>query len=343
MKAQSQLQCIHTSAIYRRNWFAPRIFMALLFMTIGISYTVLLFNLLEDVVLLKEKVFGVFETKTEVISPQHSILNGYIREFDLELPRQSLKLPTPIITLGFPKAGTSTIFEYFHCGGRPTAHYACKAMTPTAERTDKCGKCIEENMAKHNFPLTECVEKHGHCDHLDDWCGSCIKNNIEANRPPLEGCGNFDVFAEINQSFGRARQKEENIIPTTIYFPQVEALEKFHEAYPTATFILNTRKFSHWIASVDSWGILRRRFVNSNITGLPTGVGNDKNDLREFYNGHYKNVRQFVRDHPEHTLVEVDVESNDAGTVMMEAFGISSSCWGHANSNIKKQKKKRKE
>jgi len=150
MKAQSQLQCIHTSAIYRRNWFAPRIFMALLFMIIGISYTVLLFNLLEDVVLLKEKVFGVFETKTEVISPQHSILNGYIREFDLELPRQSLKLPTPIITLGFPKAGTSTIFEYFHCGGRPTAHYACKAMTPTAERTDKCGK-VRRNSSRQ-FP-----------------------------------------------------------------------------------------------------------------------------------------------------------------------------------------------
>jgi len=269
--------------------------------------------------------------------PQHSILNGYVKEFDPDRPRQELKLPTPIITLGFPKAGTSTIFEYFHCGGRPSAHYACKVMTPTAERTDSCGKCIEKNMAKNRFPLSQCAEKRGKCDHLDDWCGSCIKGNIEANRPPLQGCGNFDVYAEINQSFGRARQKKgANQVPTTIYFPQVEALEKFHEAYPTATFILNTRNFEHWIGSVDNWSILRSRFVKSDIRGLPAGVGNDVNDLRNFYNGHYTRVREFVRNNPSHALIEVDVESDSAASLMEEAFGISASCWGHANTNEKR-------
>jgi len=259
-----------------------------------------------------------------------SIRDGYVVPTDFSLSRaRNMKLPTPVISVGFPKAGSTSVFSYFNCGGYASSHYTCKKMTPTPERTDKCGPCIENNLAHGRPPWSKCLQKLGRCGHQDDWCGPCVRDNVAAGRPPLDGCGDFDVYAEINYSY---RETGKNGA-FKIYLPQVDHLELLHEAYPQATFVLNYRAFDSWVKSVDKWFAMRERYVNSEIRGLPAGVGKKNLELRQFYEGHYRRVRQFVKDHPSHALVEVDIESDNAGKTMEEAFGIDAACWGQANSN----------
>ena len=67
--------------------------------------------------------------------------------------------------MGMPKAGTSSISAFFKCAGLTTSHYECGVHTKA------------------------------------DWsqyCGVCVHKNREAGRPPLEGCGSYQVFAQLD-------------------------------------------------------------------------------------------------------------------------------------------------
>ena len=47
-------------------------------------------------------------------------------------------------------------------------------------------------------------------------------------------------------------------------------------------------------------------------------------------------VREFVRQHPSHNLIEVDIEADDAGEYMASHLGIDANCWQHKNKNLLK-------
>ena len=66
-------------------------------------------------------------------------------------------------------------------------------------------------------------------------------------------------------------------------------------------------------------------------TDLRPGVGETDEELTKFYLGHSERIRNFVRDHPSHALVEVDIEDGRAGEIMQNAFGINKQCWGKQN------------
>eukprot|EP00588_Corethron_pennatum_P007045 CAMPEP_0194291950 /NCGR_PEP_ID=MMETSP0169-20130528/44547_1 /TAXON_ID=218684 /ORGANISM="Corethron pennatum, Strain L29A3" /LENGTH=569 /DNA_ID=CAMNT_0039039981 /DNA_START=154 /DNA_END=1860 /DNA_ORIENTATION=- len=105
----------------------------------------------------------------EVPETKFSISSGGIHVpllFDEENPPPpKLKLPTPVISVGFPKTATTSMFSFFHCGGYSSSHYRC-------------------SQEKGRFR-----------------CGDCIQNNIQMGRKPIfKNCGNFDVWAEINVS-----------------------------------------------------------------------------------------------------------------------------------------------
>lgn len=223
--------------------------------------------------------------------------------FGLLGPSESLPptVGTPIIVLGMPKAGTSTIAEYFECGNVKTSHYHCKEET---------------------------------------YCGDCISRNMKLGSPPFSNCGEFDVYAQIEfegepmwLTTGRGLEEGEKC-----YFPQVEALDAIHAEFPRATFILNHRqKIDDWINSVNNHHDLRLRFGECDIPGLPAGAGaagpEGDAQLRAFVASHVDRVRQFVKSHPSHKLVEVVIEDPSAGTRMEREFGVPASCWGHANDN----------
>ena len=211
----------------------------------------------------------------------------------------------PIIVIGMPKAGTSTIAEYFECGSVKTSHYFCAP------------------------------------EEVVDYCGLCIQRNIRAGMPrPLSACGDYDVFSQMDFT-GGSQWRTGDPDSGACYFPQCEeeAMEAISAEFPSATFILNTRSVDDWIGSVNRWGDLRERLGTCNISGLPPGKGArgavGDGELKAFIAAHAQKVQQFVRLHPSHALVEVVIDDPTAGEVMERAFNIPSrKCWRRANVNV---------
>uniref|UniRef100_A0A7S1BAW9 Sulfotransferase domain-containing protein n=1 Tax=Corethron hystrix TaxID=216773 RepID=A0A7S1BAW9_9STRA len=220
-----------------------------------------------------------------------SISSGGIRSPPMildDLAVSNRKIQGPIISVGFPKTGTTSLFGYFHCGGIPSSHYRCAR---------KWG----------NFR-----------------CGDCVRHNIMMDRPPFLSCGAFEVWAEINVS-----DTSDGI--NTIFLPQVEQLHRIHAHYPDATFVLTRRDPSRWVESVKNWHRLHQIFINTEISGLPKGIGEAEDDLRSFFVGHAEKLRKFVAEYPTHKLIEVDIDDPRAGEQLQAAFGIDAQCWGQSN------------
>lgn len=200
--------------------------------------------------------------------------------------------PNPALVVGFPKAGTQSISDYFECGCYNVTHY-------------RCGK-----------------------DKVEDvFCGKVIKENVLKGVDPLFNTGNADIYGELEITSEEKYDVAGRL--GVCYYPQIDALEELHQHHPNSPLILNTRNASNWLASVSRWHNLRRRFINCNLTGLPTGVGAKDEDMISFFNNHIERIRNFCKKYPSHKCVEVDVESKMAGEHLETFFGISAAkCWG---------------
>lgn len=212
----------------------------------------------------------------------------------------------PVIVVGLEKTGTSSIAAYFTCGDVGTTHWVCAAGSNRRRRQS---------------------------------CGHCVYKNILAGLPPLKSCGRnrTAVWAQLDVTSKPLPGGNSRLC----YWPQVEALDQLKLHYPNATWVLNLRPVEHWIRSVNHWvpdGLsLKERIKKCDITGLPVGTGGEDSELTAFFIDHAERIRAFSKAHGI-TLVEVDIESPDAGKVMETHFGISSdSCWKQANANHKSQ------
>ena len=78
------------------------------------------------------------------------------------------KWPNPTLVVGFPKAGTNSIAEYFRCDGRrKVAHFRCQ---------------------------------DGH------FCGQIIERNVKSGRDPLQDTGEADVYSQMDVEFSVDRR-----------------------------------------------------------------------------------------------------------------------------------------
>ena len=252
-------------------------------------------------------------------------------------------LPTPILVMGMPKVGTTSIASYFRCGNVRSSHFSCE-VNDDDDLTRPWRNCLLPKGAGGGGTSRSDVG-------TGPLCAVCIERNIGRGRPPFEGCGSYDVFGEMDsaehplpllrEDDDRDNDKGDNVVQPLCSFPQITHLDKIHESYPNATFILNTRPVDHWIKSISNWnptpnradkGYLRRVLAMCDLgTDLRPGVGETDEELTKFYLGHSERIRNFVRDHPSHALVEVDIEDFRAGEIMQNAFGINKQCWGKQN------------
>jgi len=126
-----------------------------------------------------------------------------------------------------------------------------------------------------------------------------------------------------------------------IFFPQHFYLREIHQEYPNATWILNHRPIENWMKSVMAWGDdLAQQFANeyymkNELGRLPSNDMEMKEFLETIYIQHHNLIREFVRDHPTHALVEVNITDQAAGEVLAEAFGLDPEKWTHRNKNFK--------
>ena len=270
-----------------------------------------------------------------------------------------LHLPTPILVMGLPKCGTTSITSYFRCGGIRSSHFSCE-VNDDDDQTRPWRNCLLPQGAGGGARSDAGTQP---------LCAVCIERNIKRGRPPFEGCGPYDVFGEMDsaehplpmlRSDARyANYVEENAaaaddattnndddkdtsIQPLCSFPQIMHLEEIHASYPNATFILNTRPVDNWIKSIGNWnptpnradrGYLRRVLAQCDLgPAFGPGVGATDEELKRFYLAHSEHIRGFAKQHPSHALVEVDIEDDSTGDVMQDSFGIIKQCWGKQNS-----------
>lgn len=83
-----------------------------------------------------------------------------------------------------------------------------------------------------------------------------------------------------------------------------------------------------WYESLKRWadGSVFVRMRLCNATNFPNGQSTKKDWIR-FYTGHTNMIREFVKDHPSLTYIEIDIESNYTAKVLFNRIGIRSTCW----------------
>lgn len=157
-------------------------------------------------------------------------------------------------------------------------------------------------------------------------CAKCMIQNSNAGLPPLSepNCGQADSYAQIDNG---------------TFFPQISLLDEIHKGYPNATFFLTFRSMEAWYRSISHWPPrpggphMVDRFKKLDLPGLPADKGDNLQEFSDWYCQHVERVRALVAQHPSHSLVEVDIEDDNVGSMMNQLFGIDASCWGHSNAN----------
>ena len=165
--------------------------------------------------------------------------------------------------------------------------------------------------------------------------GKCLKDNISNKRDFLEGCGDYKVWTDAGV-----------LAPGTCFYPSIHGgLRALYDSYPTATILQVNRETESWVNSTTEFNDLWTRW-SEKCDKFP-GVESTREDYAKFYESHTEMVRQFAKDHPSMTYIEVSLEGADTGTVLEEKTGINASCWVHsrtkkgrrARPHVKKQNK----
>jgi len=215
-------------------------------------------------------------------------VNPNVGDFYPEVP-----LPFPVLVVGLPKTGTSSITEFFKSAGYRTNHWLCEK-----------GKYLPNPGA----------------------CATCIENALRAENPtPLSACGDYQVWSQMDTTKPDLGE---------CGMPQIDYLGELHREYPYATFILNLRNVSNWVTSVTNWtspsnrGTLAERYVRCPSVALnSTSIS----AMESFYCQHVERIRSFVKQHPTHALVEVDIEDDSTGARMASLFATNASNWRVTN------------
>jgi len=220
-------------------------------------------------------------------------------------------LPLPVLNLGMPKCGTTSALAFFRCAGYQATHSASGNFCP----------------------------------------GLCMRDAAYASLPVLESCAQgVDAMLEMDCSgaFGQEYKMGLYESPKTrddCFYPQLSLLENFHEEDPNATFLLEFRPVDDWVESFLNW--LGKKITEvqlCNAPNLPRGVPNvqDPKDIHEtmvhFMCSTVIHARNFVRDHPSHALVEIDLYDTETnGEVLGTLFpktqdnSKADECWGHTS------------
>jgi hypothetical protein len=227
---------------------------------------------------------------------------------------------SPIFVVGLPKAGTSSLFEFFHCHGYYSQHWYC---------------CRKQTAAQRGGPT---------------YMSECMLYNLRFGLPMLQGCGDYDVYTELNgprpskppPDQTQQKQKQQQQQQPRIFLPQHYNLQDLHDYAPDSTWILNIRPVDDWVESVLSVDghMLLRQFIyevqQHDPFETPKGRQESRDFLRRFWDKHLRQIYDFVQDHPSHTLVTVNISDPNAGLQLARSLGFKKegramACWRQHN------------
>ena len=216
-----------------------------------------------------------------------------------KLIHEDLPLSPPYINLGMPKAGSSTLYQFFRCNNVRANHW----------------KLYNKE---------------------SDYVGGCIHKAVQAGLPPLKTC-DPTVQAWMQLDVIRPSDNAKNhmcFFPQQQYLEELHAeapnatfLLMFRPLKHWVKSINNWR--SERIENARSMG---ERLTLCDLPGLPFGKGSDLEDYARWFCRQVTYVRDFVKKYPSHSLVEINLYDDNAA-LMAKLFDAPETCWGHANVN----------
>ena len=203
----------------------------------------------------------------------------------------------PVINLGLPKIGTTSLQNFFACAGRSASHWTCGAGS---------------------------------------YCSMCILDSVRIGLPPLDRCGNYDAYLQIEGPRSKNQRNSKLLYFPQIEMLD-EIVSAYPNATYVLTFRSMDgwyRSLSDWGGPkrFRTSLSLKERMKRSNVTGLRDDADGTR-DFGAFFCDHVKRVRDAV---PWERLVEIDIEDDDAGIMLAETFDADAGCWGHMNANAKR-------
>lgn len=234
----------------------------------------------------------------------------------------------PVLYVGFPKTGTTTLWHFFECSGYMASHQ------------QQCPQVVEQNLKG---------PKQGKASLLDTkWSRMRRREIIEQAK--ANGRTRQELL-EMQQNMKEAHLQLDYNAEEGCY-PQIQMLDEIHSDYPNATFILAFRPINEWIQSVTSHHGMKSRWGFFDLPGLimteeqlklrnrtelplreriPTLT---KNQLRRWWCGHIQHIREFVEEYPSHRLIELDLyHDEETSSVLADIFQSKGDCWSHKNKN----------
>ncbi len=241
----------------------------------------------------------------------------------------SRELGKPYLVVGYPKSGTTSVYQFFQCSGLKTQHFCCcgdSSDHPPCEGSTMA-VCILKNMANNRTMLQDCGDYDVYCQLDGERPVKAFQDTPRGFRGVLLEDGSLELH--------RTADKLDRTWLYRHFLPQHFHLQRLHEENPEATFILPLREPEAWANSVFHWFEMRGRVVNEyiafNHSVQRPGKQNAMEWLKRIYQEHTNYIRDFVQEHPSHVLVELNIADPDAGKRLAEVFHLDESCWGHHN------------
>lgn len=265
------------------------------------------------------------------------------KPFQSKSPHNALQISVhqrPIVNVGFPKSGSTSLFEFFTCTGLRTQHFCCcgdKSDHPPCQ-TLSMAECILANMAKGQSILQGCGDYQAY-------------TQIDGERPTRNLGGHMTGILKENGQYDKLDQRtfEGRVSAFKHFLPQHFYLDDLHKWNPDAIYVLPLRDPDEWAYSVFNWFQMRARVVNEyrlfNSSLERPGKKGARAFLSRIYREHTEYVRSFVKRHPRHRLVEFNITDPSADQILSQSIGVERGCWGHHNmigdrANFRKQIKK---
>ena len=248
-----------------------------------------------------------------------------------------------VFNLGFPKAGSSSLFQFLQCRYRNkldqsgvVSHYVCGRKHVLGSREyQTCGECIERAASSYQ---SWHLLKPSHLNRV------YLQLNVS--------CSGSFAFSQMDYANS-----------THCSFPQIENLDYLlsDEVFPEAKFILLTRPVEHWIHSVKNFFDLKSRLIaclrrkpslfpryDVFNGGMQTdGVDRDDMLLSEWFQWHERYIQHlFFRRKLKHRLLVINIEESipivqekidrflGFESLSLPAHRKNATlCWNHANQN----------
>ncbi len=135
-------------------------------------------------------------------------------------------------------------------------------------------------------------------------CSFILQTNFNHNFPMFFFSGNYHVYTHLHDL-------------ADCFIPQLMHLNAIHEGSPNATFIVNPYNVSARFASLDE-GTRKSLVMCLKPVAIDKNLKWDADEssvVETIYSVHISILRQFVKDHPSHELVEIDWSNKDKNLV----------------------------